>query len=198
MIDFQELKLIRKMSAGDQEAFAELYSRFGSRLLSYALRITGNRAEAEDLLQDTLFSAWQGRDSFRGRAKLLSWLLGIMSRRWRDRLRRQKIPIVSLTHEEGGDEITLPTSNSDSLESGVVDRITLDTALGELELPFREALLLIHSQRLTYREAAEVLNEPIGTVKWRVSVALRIVRLQLTEAEEELNGMQQTATRGVC
>ena len=83
------------------------------------------------------------------------------------------------------------------LESGVLDRLTLDAALATLDLPFREALILIHSQGLTYNEAAEVLGEPAGTVKWRVSEALKSVRRQLAECEEEINGLRQTSAEAV-
>ena len=57
MIDFHELRLISKMRAGRPEACTEIYDRCSTRLLSYALRLAGDRAEAEDLLQETMLAA---------------------------------------------------------------------------------------------------------------------------------------------
>lgn len=191
MLDFHELRLVAGMRAGRQEAFAELYDRYAGRLLGYALRLCGTRAEAEDLVQETLVAAWAGREGFHGRVKLLSWLLGILSRRRRDLSRHREVLTVSATVEEGGIEPVDQAAPGRSLESSVIDRITLDAALASLELPFREALLLVHSQGLTYREAAEVMGEPAGTVKWRVSEALKAVERRLAEGEEEIHGLQQ-------
>jgi RNA polymerase sigma-70 factor (ECF subfamily) len=197
MIDFHELRLISKMRAARSDAYTELYDRYSTRLLSYALRLAGDRAEAEDLLQETMLAAWRGRETFQAKVKLLSWLLGIMSRRWRDRCRHRRVTTVSLTVEDGGMELPIPPSSGSSLETGVLDRLTLDTALATLDLPFREALLLIHSQQLSYKEAAEVLGEPVGTVKWRVSEALKRVQRQLAACEEEIDELRQTSAEAV-
>jgi RNA polymerase sigma-70 factor (ECF subfamily) len=197
MIDFHEIRLIAKMRAGGPEAYTEIYDRYAARLMSYALRVTGDRAEAEDLLQETILAAWHGRETFHGNARLLSWLLGIMSRRWRDRCRHRQVTTVSLTME--GDEIELPASvrAGARLETGVIERLSLDAALAVIDLPFREALLLIHSQQLTYKEAAEILGEPVGTVKWRVSEALKRVHRQLAACEEEIDELRQTSAGAV-
>lgn len=197
MIDFYELGLIARMRAGRPEAFAELYDRYARRLKGYALRLSGDNSDAEDLVQETLLAAWQGRETFRGRVKLLSWLLGIASRRWRDRCRQRSVSTISLTLQEGEFEIPSQEAPHKSLEKEVILQLTLEAALATLELPFRDALLLVHSQGMTYKEAAEILAEPIGTVKWRVSAALKKIKQKLTDSEEEFDELQQAATRAI-
>jgi DNA-directed RNA polymerase specialized sigma24 family protein len=80
-----------------------------------------------------------------------------------------------------------------------VETVVLDQALQMLDEPFREALLLVHSQGLTYREAAELRGEPVGTVKWRVSEAARRLRQILTTLDtyqgEKNDGLHATDGR---
>ncbi len=197
MIDFYQFRLISRMRVGRPEAFAELYELYAPRLKGYALRLTGNNAEAEDLVQETLLAAWQARESYKGKVKIISWLLGIASRRWRDRCRHKSVPTVSMTQQDGECEYPVSNSLENSLEMNTVRQLTLADALATLELPFREALLLIHSQGLTYKEASEILEEPVGTVKWRVFEALKKVRQALTESEEEFDELQQTSFTAV-
>ncbi|MFN3650583.1 MAG: sigma factor-like helix-turn-helix DNA-binding protein [Armatimonadota bacterium] len=73
--------------------------------------------------------------------------------------------------------------------------LLLTQGIEALEPSFREALLLVMSQGLTYREAAEITGEPIGTVKWRVSEASRRMRRFLEAAEEDANDVHQPERR---
>jgi RNA polymerase sigma-70 factor (ECF subfamily) len=193
MIDFHQIRLVSRMRSGRPEAFTELYDRYASRLKGYALSLTGNNADADDLVQETLMAAWQGRETFLGRASLLSWLLGVASRIWRDRCRRRHVATISLSEQDGERDIPISDTPEKCLEMQVIQHITLEAALATLDLPFREALLLVHSQGLTYREASEVLGEPIGTVKWRVSEGLTKVKRQLAKYEEEFDELHQTS-----
>lgn len=191
MFDLSEIRLIRRIRAGNPEACSELYDRYASRLMSYGLQVCGNRAEAEDLVQETILAAWNGRETYQGRVPLIAWMLGILSRRLRDRRRQRTVPTVSLSAEEGAPGISGCAVPGKDMAAGVIDRLSLEDA----HLPFREALLLVHSQGLKYREAAEILGEPVGTVKWRVSEALRRVRRYLAATEEEFDGLRQTSAR---
>lgn len=75
--------------AGQPEGYAALYRQYGRDVLGILLRLTrGDRAEAEDLAQETFFAAYQGRSAFRPGTSLRAWLLGIAVRRWRDTCRR--------------------------------------------------------------------------------------------------------------
>ena len=71
-----------------------------------------------------------------------------------------------------------------------MNALTMETALAKLDAPAREALLLVVSQGLTYREAADVMEEPVGTTKWRVSQATRKMAALLNAVEEEFHEMQ--------
>lgn len=147
----------------------------------------GNRAEAEDIAQETFVAAYQGRTTFTGKGSQRAWILGIAVRRWRDRNRRKEL---ATTPVSGQEDILDPAASN--FESASLTRITLTRALQTLEERHKEALLLVVSQRLTYREAAEIMGEPIGTVKWRVHEASRLLRTHLIALEEEDNESNTT------
>lgn len=167
----------------DLEAAFDLHA---PRVLGFALRLTGSRTEAEDLVQETFLAAFTGRDSLRARSKYLPWLLGITARRWRDRCRKITPVIVPLVEDEDQDaDGREHASAPGSPEEQVVAAMTLEGALSRLSPTLRESLLLVASQGFSYKEAAQLLGEPVGTVKWRVSEASRRMRKMLSQIEEE-------------
>ena len=190
-----ERELMRRFGAGDRDGFDAVYERYAHRVLGFAMRLTGNRSDAEDLVQDTFVAAFGGCARFQGRSGVLSWLLGIAVRRWRDQRRRLALDTVTL--DDDRDEAL----QADCAEDGVIDSVLIADALSRLESPFREALLLVAQQGLTYREAAEALEEPVGTVKWRVWEATRRTRRFLAGAEDEqdeLHGEERAKGTGTA
>ncbi|MGC4046659.1 MAG: sigma-70 family RNA polymerase sigma factor [Armatimonas sp.] len=158
-----------------QEAFQTLYRRHGRDVLGILLRLThGNRAEAEDLTQETFLAALRGWKTFRGDGTARAWLVGIAVRRWRDAARK---PQPTTTDSE----VLYPKIASP--EHVTLARLDLDAALNQLPEAQRIALLLVLGQGLTYREAAESLGEPVGTIKWRVHEATKTMRDLLSEEE---------------
>lgn len=158
-----------------QDAFQTIYRRHGRDVLGILMRLTrGNRAEAEDLTQETFLAALRGWKTFRGDGTTRAWLVGIAVRRWRDSTRRHEPTLADREslHPKiaGPEQITLA-------------RLNLDAALTQLPEAQRVALLLVLGQGLTYREAAEALGEPEGTLKWRVHEATKTMRALLTEEE---------------
>jgi RNA polymerase sigma-70 factor (ECF subfamily) len=174
-----EARRERQAQAGEADEFASLYRRHGRDVLGMLLHLThGDRAEAEDLTQETFLAAFRGRRSFAGRASVRAWLVGIAVRRFRDARRRPPAPVGLPADLD--DRSPLP-----SPESGVVASDCLARALARLPENQQTALLLVLGQGLTYREAADALGEPVGTIKWRVSEATGKLRAYLTEDEND-------------
>ena len=86
--------LLRRIAAGDQDAMSEFYERHGRVVLGQIFLIVGERALAEEILQDTMLAIWQGAGSFRGESRVSSWLIAIARRQARDRLRRRRLRVV--------------------------------------------------------------------------------------------------------
>lgn len=179
-----------KLRAGDRAAFDALFERHAPQVLGFLLPLTGSRAEAEDLVQDVFLAAYRAHASFQGRAKPISWLLGIAVRRWRDCGRRGRLEVLALDDDRGAGELARGSPRQAAPDARVLDALALTEALSRLAPPARAALLLVASQGFTYREAADILGEPVGTVKWRVSEASRRMRQLLTIGEEETDVLQ--------
>ena len=161
------------------DPFACLFERFGGEILGLLMRLTrGDRAEAEDLTQETFMAAFQGQKSYSGRVPLRAWLAGIAVRRLRDSQRRPRPKSVVLATME------LPAPSRTERE--VPERVVLESALSALSEAQQTAVLLVLVQGLTYKEAAAALGEPEGTVKWRVSEACKKLRASLSESEREI------------
>jgi RNA polymerase sigma-70 factor, ECF subfamily len=168
------------VTSKDDQKFRTLYATYGGQVLGFLTRLCdGNRAEAEDLTQETFIAAYENRQKFGGFGSQKAWLFGIALRRWRDSHRR-------IRPETGHEETERETTNG--FEEQAITRLTVQEALQTLAPEARAALLLIADQQMTYREAAQVLGEPIGTVKWRVFEAMKTLRgLLREESEKEIN-----------
>lgn len=167
---------------GDKKSFDLLYYRYAPRVLGLLLRLTGgDRSEAEDLTQETFLASFAACATYAERGKPLSWLLGIAVRRWRDKQRTQKPSALPLSE-------ALPSKRE--VEGPVLQRASLEDALAHLEPAFRDVLLLIAGQQLSYKEVAEITGEPLGTVKWRFHEATRKMRRLLQD--DELAALQSS------
>ena len=193
-----ERNLIAGLRRGDTDALRSVYALYSPRVYGFALRLTGSRMDAEDLTQEVFIAAHAGRAGFTGRSRLLTWLLGIAVRRWRDINRRGAVESVPLLEERefelarcGGGERDR-TGQPRTMEGQAIQAVLLERALAELGDQERAALLLVASQQLTYKEAAELLGEPVGTVKWRVATASRRMQTILTGYDNEGENENET------
>jgi RNA polymerase sigma-70 factor (ECF subfamily) len=132
------------------------------RLRRYAHALAGNRADADDLVQDTLERAWARAGLWRGVADMRAWLFGIMHNLHVDGLRRGRLATVALDDETP--EFPVPPTQADRL--AVAD---LQAALERLPPEQREVLLLVALEEMSYAGIAATLGIPIGTVMSRLS-----------------------------
>lgn len=132
------------------------------RLRRYARALLGDRAAADDLVQDTLERAWTRFAQWRAGSDLRAWLFSIMHNLRVDQLRRPALPTETLD-EVAGQVPTRPTQ-SDQLE--VMD---IESALRQLPEDQREVLLLVGLDDMSYAEVASALGIPLGTVMSRLS-----------------------------
>lgn len=155
--------------------FQALYAQHGSRIYRFCLRLCGSAADAEDLTQDVFLGAFQGRDKFEGRSSVQTWLYQIALNCWRHSRRTPRLAMA--TAEDAAQA-------RPNLEQTVTDSMALTCALSSLPPDLRETFLLVRAEGFTYREAAQVLGIPQGTVQWRVHEASRRLRALLTEEDK--------------
>lgn len=132
------------------------------RLRRYARAMVGDRALADDLVQDTLERAWSRLVQWRSGSDLRVWLFGIMHNLRVDQLRRQGLNTLPL----GDEESAAPTRATQSDRLEVHD---LDTALASLPEAQRAILLLVALEEMSYEQIASTLAIPVGTVMSRLA-----------------------------
>lgn len=171
----QEINLIRLIAAGDESALHELYARCGQRLFAFALQLTGDTAIAEDVVQDTLVVVWQSAGKFRGDARLITWLLGIVHHISMKTLRHRSQPITPVMESELTDPGLSPEESARMTERTQAVRRAFQT----LSPQHRAVLELVFYQDLSLEETARVCRCPLGTVKSRLSFARKHLRAAL-------------------
>jgi RNA polymerase sigma-70 factor (ECF subfamily) len=185
-----DLELVRLAQAGDAEAFGELVERNRRAVFRAALAAVGSAAEADDVTQEAFVTAYRKLGSFRGDAQFRTWLLSITWRKAIDRrksLTRWLRMTVSAPRDEDGrdafDHMDRVASEARSQEEMVTDdelQANVKRLIGTLPRKLRDALLLAGSGEYTYEQIGQMLGAPVGTVKWRVSEARRVLKRKLT------------------
>jgi len=148
-----------------------LYAEHGRSLLAYATRLTGDRAAAEDVVQETLVRAWKHADDLaEGRGSVRGWLLTVARNIVTDRARARAVRPV-----EVADVVDQPPTETDHSESVVNTMVVLE-ALDKVSPEHRDVLVQLYYHGRSVAEAAKELGVPPGTVKSRTYYALRALR----------------------
>ena len=153
-------------------------------LYSYALVLTHNHAEAEDLVQETYIRAIRAMDSLRADSNLKAWLLTILRNIWLNQLRKDKLGPQSLEigHRDGvADCLTEPSKDALGIYMSKIEATHVRAAIDKLPFDLREIILLREYEELTYRQIARVLTCPAGTVMSRLARARARLRTVLSE-----------------
>ena len=186
--------LRRRRQRPAPDAFSADVLAYLEPLYATALRLTRNRADAEDLVQDTLVKALRFSDGFTPGTNLKAWLYTILHNTWRNRLRdaaRDSVDVDSERVEEAaslpGGPVALETPERILLRESL--DVDLKAALDELPDVFREAVWLRDVEEFSYAEIASMVQVPIGTVMSRISRGRR----QLFERLQERQGPAHAA-----
>lgn len=139
-------------------------------LRRYARGLTGNREAADDLVQDTLERAWTRISLWQRRGDLRAWLFSILHNLFVDRVRSARSSPLEPMPEEGVAAMARPT------QTDMMEVRDLDKALLALSSEHREVLLLVAVEQMSYKQVAEVLGVPLGTVMSRLSRARERLR----------------------
>jgi RNA polymerase sigma-70 factor, ECF subfamily len=160
-------------------------------LYSYAMVLSRDRSQAEDLVQETCVRAIQAMDSLRPDSNLKSWLFTILRNIWFNQLRQRRTApkLVEIDADEGTADVAVETSKDPhALYVSKVEGEWVREAIQQLSDEFREIILLREYEELSYQEIAGVLGCPAGTVMSRLGRARSKLR-------ELLSGTLQTTGR---
>jgi RNA polymerase sigma-70 factor (ECF subfamily) len=189
-----ERELLERVKAGQREACAELVREHHAVVYRFLVHLARDVHVAEDLTQETFAVAWQQIGKFRGRARIGTWLHRIAYNKFVDARRG--------TERSAALQARLEQQSSESQASTPMDGLLADErsrwlydAVAQLDEAERTLIVLHYFQELSFREMAEVLGEPKGTVKWRTSQALGRLRSRLNDEPERENRANPTGER---
>jgi len=176
---YDDEKLIRLITQLQEGALSQLYDRYNRLVFSLAFAIVNDRATAEEITLDVFMRVWQKADSYRSeQAKVSTWLTHIARNHSIDVLRRRAVRPDQYAVEW---EDAIPNAESgendpqDSTELSL-QRERIQAALAQLPEEQKEALELAYFNVYTQRQIAERLNQPLGTVKTRLRLAMQKLR----------------------
>jgi RNA polymerase sigma-70 factor, ECF subfamily len=174
----------RKATAGMDTVGSE----YIDGLYSYALVLTHNHAEAEDLVQETYVRAIPTVGRLRPESNIKAWLFKILRNVWFNQLRkRRRDPQMIQVDLEGGsvDNLVNPGRDSYEIYAGKMEVRRVRAAIEQLSLEFREVILLRECEELSYQEIASLLNCPTGTVMSRLARARSKLRVLLSSTPSD-------------
>lgn len=156
---------VRRVLAGDSAAFAGLVTRYRDRLGRYAVRMLGNRADAEDALQETFVRAYRSLGRCTDADRFGAWVFGILVNRCRtigaQRARRERLQVTD-------ESAVLRAATTDDPAGRQALREAISAALARVPALLREAFLLKFVEELSYEEMAEATGASVPALKMRV------------------------------
>jgi RNA polymerase sigma-70 factor, ECF subfamily len=157
--------------------FEELAMPLFARLYNFAHWLTQDRAEAEDLVQETYMKALKGFGSFQQGTNFHAWMYKILRNTFLTSRTGLKTTLtVSLDSEDDKPVEPVTAETPESVLFARVDQQIIENALEELPVKFREIILLCDVEEMSYQEIADTLAVPIGTVMSRLSRARKSMR----------------------
>ena len=174
------MQLVRR---GNAAAFEVIYERHSQAAFSLAYRMAGSRGVAEDVVQESFLNVWRSGARYeRARGSVRTWLLGIVHHRAIDALRRSFVHERRRASDEGLEERLETGERTDVEAARHEEAATVRTALEHLPSDQSQVIELAYFGGFTHTQIAEMLGEPVGTVKGRMRLALEKLRNQLGEA----------------
>ncbi|MDP9039273.1 MAG: sigma-70 family RNA polymerase sigma factor [Acidobacteriota bacterium] len=174
------LLLVRRCMAGDQQAWQQLVTTQHRRIYAICYRFTGSASDAEDLTQDVFLKLYRNLESFDGqKGSFQTWITTLARNLLVDHFRRTRLDRASdsldasLTDDDAGpsmaDRLADPGPSQETHFAGLELKVRIQHALAQLSPELREAVVLRDLEDMDYKDIAQVLRIPEGTVKSRIS-----------------------------
>ncbi len=182
-LSVSDADLLRRHIEGDPQAFAAIINRHRRELYNFLVRFLGDPALAEDVFQEAFLQLYLSAATFDQERRLKPWLFTIATNKARDalrsRTRRQTAPLdaaVAGNDEERGTYADLMPSNIPSPQEDAQNqetRLAVQTIISKMPENLKAVLLLAYFNELPYKDVADILNLPLGTVKSRLHAAVK-------------------------
>jgi RNA polymerase sigma-70 factor, ECF subfamily len=197
--ELPEAEAIRLAQQGDEAAFERIYRLHNRRVYALCLRMVGNPAEAEDLMQEAFLQLFRKIQTFRGESAFSTWLHRMAVNVVLMKLRKKSLPETSLDEftepdeENGGPKRDVGAADPRML--GSIDRVNLERAVDQLPPGYKQIFVLHDVQGYEHNEIAEIMGCSIGNSKSQLHKARMRLRELLHEAVRQQARDQREAER---
>jgi RNA polymerase sigma-70 factor (ECF subfamily) len=196
--DYSDEELMNFTMSGDGRAFEELFRRYQRRLFGFFYGLLLNAEESRDCVQETFLRLWQRRTQFANKGRFSAYLFQIAKNHFLDRNRKQKshIDLQRSSGEELTESLHHVSSSEDGHSEATIDRIrgAVSDAMSRLPEMQRLVYVLSEEQRMSYKDIADILDCPVGTVSSRKVEAVKKLREFLRPLRDELFGRGSTGS----
>ncbi|MEJ2745061.1 MAG: RNA polymerase sigma factor [bacterium] len=179
-MEARDEELLIVIANGDPAPLRTLYDRYKSRIMTYAFYVLGDRAAAEDVVQETFLRVFKHARRFDPEKRFSTWIYSIAANLCRDELRkraRRRDFTLPLLYEPAEDRVSSPLRAAAGREFAT----RLREELGRLSAEQREVIVLRFIDSMAYADIAEIAGCPLGTVQSRLHAALKVLRERLKE-----------------
>jgi RNA polymerase sigma-70 factor (ECF subfamily) len=186
-VDYQDLgdhQLINRIASSEKDALEALYSRYSASVYSLAMYMLRQHALAEEATQEIFLNIWLKAGSFKPeRGEPRSWIMSVAHHKIVDliRARRRTLTVTDPADYESLDLLPAKQVSTEEEVEGNLDRERIMEALSLLPNAQREVLLLAYFEGYSQSEMAKKLNQPLGTIKTRVRLAMQKLRTLLED-----------------
>ena len=180
--ELTDAELLAHYAGGEESAFREIVSRYKNSLYAFLRQFLNRRDLVEDVFQETFLQLFTSRDSFDPNRPLRPWLFTIAANKAKDALRKSQrtaaIPIgtISESQEMSFDDVLNSLSSDKTMPYEELEKNETSSRVGQIiaNMPenLREILILAYFNRFSYKQMAQILSIPIGTVKSRLHTAV--------------------------
>jgi len=195
-----DAELLARYAAGEEAAFREVVNRYKNSLYTFLRRFINRQDLLEDVFQETFLQLFSSRDSFDTSRPLRPWLFTIAANKAKDALRKQQrtaaIPIGTMADSEemSFDDVLNTLTCDDTIPYKKLERNEtagcIRQVIADMPENLREILILAYFDKFSYKQMAQILSIPIGTVKSRLHTAVgRFAReWKASAGRKETNG----------
>lgn len=184
-------QLVERAVTEESEAFGEIVKRWERKIFALCFGMLGREDDARDAAQETFIAAYRNLSSFRGDAKVSSWLHRIAVNQCLTYKRRQRTRSEEFLDDSEGSEERIfiaPLHNSPSRKAEQAERLVLvRVAVSSLPVDLRQVIVMKEFEDMTFQEISETLDIPLSTVKSRVYTALKQLRMKLERIPLEIS-----------